>query len=187
MRERISALMDDQGSESELDQDMVRLRTDSLLRRTWDTYHLIGDALRGDVAPGLCARVSERLAAEPTVLAPQRRKVDARAAQIGLSAAAGVAGIALVAWLALPQWQSEPRQVAAVPPPAAVAAVVAAPASPAASPVKAASPAASPVTPAAVGVENYLLAHQRFSHANAMQGVAPYARTVADEHEGGAR
>ena len=177
MRERISALMDDQGSESELDRDMVRLRTDSVLRRTWDTYHLIGDALRGDVAPGLCARVSERLAAEPTVLAPQRRKANARVAQIGLSAAAGVAGIALVAWLALPQWQSEPRQVAAVPPPAAVAAVVAAPA----------SPAASPVTPAAVGVENYLLAHQRFSHAIAMQGVAPYARTVADEHEGGAR
>ena len=177
MRERISALMDDEGSESELDRDMVRLRTDSVLRRTWDTYHLIGDALRGDVAPGLCARVSERLAAEPTVLAPQRRKVDARAAQIGLSAAAGVAGIALVAWLALPQWQSEPRQVAAVPPPAAVAAVVATPA----------SPAASPVTPVAVGVENYLLAHQRFSHAIAMQGVAPYARTVADEHESGAR
>ncbi len=179
MRERISALMDDQGSESELDRDMVRLRTDSVLRRTWDTYHLIGDALRGDVAPGLCARVSERLAAEPTVLAPQRRKANARVAQIGLSAAAGVAGIALVAWLALPQWQSEsePRQVAAVPPPAAVAAVVAAPA----------SPAASPVTPAAVGVENYLLAHQRFSHAIAMQGVAPYARTVADEHESGAR
>lgn len=175
MRERISALIDDEGNESELDRDMVRLRTDSVLRRTWDTYHLIGDALRGDVAPGLCARVSERLAAEPTVLAPRRRKVDARVAQIGLSAAAGVAGIALVAWLALPQWQ--PRQVAALPSPAAVAAVVATPA----------PPAVSPVTPAAVGVENYLLAHQRFSHAIAMQGMAPYARTVADEHEGGAR
>ena len=175
MTERISALMDDEGIESELDQDMARLRTDSVLRRTWDTYHLIGDALRGDVAPGLCPRVSERLAAEPTVLAPQRRKVDARAAQIGLAAAAGVAGIALVAWLALPQWQSEPGQVAAVPRPAVAAA--AAPA----------SPAVSSATPAAVGVENYLLAHQRFSHAIAMQGVAPYARTVADEHEGGAR
>ncbi len=178
MRERISTLMDDEGIESELDQDMLRLRTDSALRRTWDTYHLIGDALRGDVAPGLCARVSERLAAEPTVLAPQRRKVDAKVVQIALSAAAGVAGIALVGWLALPQWQSEPGQMASASPPAVAAIGVAAPASPA--------PAASAVTPAAVGVENYLLAHQRFSHAIAIQGVAPYARTVADEHEGGA-
>jgi len=174
MRERISALMDDEGTESELDQDIIRMQKDSVLRRTWDTYHLIGDALRGDVAPGLCARVSERLAAEPTVLAPQRRRVDARVAQIGLSAAAGVAGIALVAWLALPQLQSESRQVAAVPPPTVATAAVPA------------SPVASSVTPAAVGVENYLLAHQRFSYAIAIQGVAPYARTVADEHEGGA-
>jgi len=172
MRERISALMDDEGNESQLDQDMVRLRTDSVLRGTWDTYHLIGDALRGDVAPALCARVSERLTAEPTVLAPRRRRVDARVAQVALSAAAGVAGIALVAWLALPQWRSEPQMAAASPPAVAAAAP--------------ASPAASPATPAAVGVENYLLAHQRFSHAIAMQGVAPYARTVADEHDGGA-
>ncbi len=178
MRERISALMDDEGIESELDQDMVRLRTDAVLRRTWDTYHLIGDALRGDVAPGLCARVSERLAAEPTVLAPRRRKVDARTVHIALSAAAGIAGIALVGWLALPQWQSEPARMASASPQELAAIGVAAPIPQA--------PAASTVTPAAVGVENYLLAHQRFSHAIAIQGVAPYARTVADEHEGGA-
>jgi len=36
-----------------------------------------------------------------------------------------------------------------------------------------------PAVPAEV--ENYLLAHQPFSHASAMQGIAPYARTVADE------
>jgi hypothetical protein len=38
---------------------------------------------------------------------------------------------------------------------------------------------AKPLVPAEV--ENYLLAHQPFSHASAMQGIAPYARTVADE------
>jgi len=30
-------------------------------------------------------------------------------------------------------------------------------------------------------VENYLYAHQTYSHASAMQGVAPYARTIAEE------
>jgi len=34
---------------------------------------------------------------------------------------------------------------------------------------------------ASAEVENYLLAHQPFSHTSAMQGIAPYARTVADE------
>jgi len=32
-------------------------------------------------------------------------------------------------------------------------------------------------------VENYLLAHQRFSPSNAMQGVAPYVRLVVEERE----
>ena len=30
-------------------------------------------------------------------------------------------------------------------------------------------------------VENYLLAHQPYSHTSAMQGIVPYARTVAYE------
>ena len=35
--------------------------------------------------------------------------------------------------------------------------------------------------PAAQGVADYLLAHQRFSPAIAMSGLAPYVRTVAEE------
>ena len=30
-------------------------------------------------------------------------------------------------------------------------------------------------------LENYLLAHQPYSHTAVLQGVAPYVRTVADE------
>jgi sigma-E factor negative regulatory protein RseA len=175
MNERISALMDGEAHDAELDQDMARLRSDAALRGKWDAYHLIGDVLRGDVAPGLAERVAARLAAEPTVLAPPRRKPVSRAMQIAFSAAAGLAGVALVAWLALPQL--EPQQVATSTQPAAATSSVA---------VAVPAQTASPVTPAAVGVENYLLAHQRFSHAIATQGVAPYARAVADEREGGA-
>ena len=161
MNDRISALMDGEMNEQELSQGLARLKGDSDLRRAWDTYHLIGDVLRDQVTPGLAARVSERLAAEPTVLAPARRPGPRRAAQIGLSVAAGVAGVALVAWLALPTLAPEPKQLAVAPPPAAAPAAL--------------------VTPAAVGVENYLLAHQSFSPAGAMQGVAPYVRTVSNQ------
>ena len=167
MNERISALMDGEVDESDLTQDLIRLRGDGGLRRTWDIYHLIGDTLRGHAAPAFAARVSQRLAAEPTVLAPQRRAPRGKFAQLAFSAAAGAAGVALVAWLALPGLNPEPQQVAASAPHGA--------------PTAASVPA---VTPVAVGVENYLLAHQSFSPAGAMQGVAPYVRTVADERGG---
>ena len=171
MNERISALMDGEVDEPELARDLAQLRSDGDLRRSWDTYHLIGDTLRGHVAPALAAKVSQRLAGEPTVLAPQRRAPRGKIARLAFSAAAGAAGVALVAWLALPGLNPEPQQVAASAPPGAR------PGAPAAAP-------AAAVTPVAVGVENYLLAHQSFSPAGAMQGVAPYVRTVADERGG---
>src|SRR3990172_8442261 len=100
MNERISALMDGEVDEPELARDLVHLSSNGDLRHTWDTYHLIGDTLRGHTAPALAAKVSQRLASEPIVLAPQRRAPRGKIAQLALSAAAGVAGVALVAWLA---------------------------------------------------------------------------------------
>lgn len=160
MNERISALMDGELPEAGLSQDLARLRRDHRLRQSWDTYHLIGDALRDHLAPALAARVLERLAAEPTVIAPARRPAPRRVVQNSLKAAAGVAGIALVAWMALPDFGPAPQQAAVSPPQAA--------------PVVA-------VTPVAVGLENYLLVHQSFSPTGAMQGVAPYVRSVSDQ------
>ncbi len=163
MNEKISVLMDGELQDAEMDRSLGRL-SDADLRRAWDTYHLIGDVLRGHVSPGLAAGVSQRLVAEPTVLAPVQRPV--RATQRALSAAAGIAGVAMVAWLALPALQPQPQQLAVEVPPAV--------------------PAAS-APPAVAGADGYLLAHQRFSHTSAMQGVAPYARTVADEREAGGK
>lgn len=165
MTERISALIDGEVDESELSQDLVRIRGSAELRRAWDNYHLIGDTLRGHAAPSLASRVAERLAAEPTVLAPQprRRMRRGNAVQVALSAAAGVAGIALVAWLALSGLTADPQSIAAQ-------GTVGGP--------------AIAATPTAVGVDDYLLAHQSFSPKGAMQGVAPYVRTVSDERGG---
>ena len=163
MNERISMLMDGEVDESELTRDLVLLRGNTDARRSWDVYHLIGDTLRGHAGPALAAKVSERLTCEPTVLAPRPRAPRKKIAQLVFSAVASIAGVALVVWLALPP---EPQQVAASAPRSA----------PAAEP--------APVTPVAVGVDNYLFAHQSYSPAGAMQGVAPYVRTVADEQGG---
>jgi sigma-E factor negative regulatory protein RseA len=80
-----------------------------------------------------------------------------------MSAAAGIAAVAFVAWTASPGWRAE-SQLAGGPEAAAVAAPVAL--------VSSAAPAE---------IENYLLAHRPYSHTSAMQGIAPYGRSVADE------
>jgi sigma-E factor negative regulatory protein RseA len=158
MKQRLSAMMDDAAADDECASCVRRLKDDPELRATWDVYHLIGDALRGHTAPDVAARVRQRLDAEPTILAPRASAPSPRrAAWHGLSIAASVAAVALVGWMALPlvQGPGEPA-----PPVAQVA---------------------EPV-PVARGVGDYLLAHQRFSPAVAIGGIAPYIRSVADEN-----
>jgi sigma-E factor negative regulatory protein RseA len=162
MRERLSAVMDGELEGPECDGCLDRLKDDPELRDAWRVYHVIGDAIRGHGGTGLPAAFAERLAAEPTVLAPRRAaRRDSRAPWYALSAAASVAAVALVGWMALPLFQP-PVQMAAKPPTAALAE---------------AQPAA---VPAAQGVNDYLLAHQRFSPSSALGGMAPYIRTVSE-------
>jgi sigma-E factor negative regulatory protein RseA len=187
VRERLSALVDGELGSGDLRAHLARLKTDRELRAAWSTYHLIGDVLRGHLGPEIIERVAARLRDEPTVLAPRAVPVS-RPAWYAMSAAAGVAAVALVVWTASPMWSSGP-EIAKGPGTSASAVASAARPKPeiAKSPRAAESVAVSatppgeakPLVPAEV--ENYLLAHQPFSHASAMQGIAPYARTVADE------
>jgi len=171
MKERVSALVDGELSGEEFGRHLGRLRSDAGLRSAWDIYHLIGDALRGDVSADVTARVVARLRDEPTVLAPRRAAVSFRhLGWYAMSAAASVAAVTLVFWTAAPLWRSEPQLAVS---PAPVEAEVAS---------FAASPEANKgQTVLTVEVENYLLAHQPYSHTSAMQGIAPYVRTIADE------
>src|SRR5687768_16817934 len=111
MNDRISALMDGEADDRSAAQLIETLASDAGALRTWRTYHLIGDAMR-DAPPltqGFTARVAERLAAEPTVLAPSRLQAARPRTWYALSAAASLAAIALVGWMALaPQPTSSP-------------------------------------------------------------------------------
>ncbi len=166
MKENLSALIDDELHGEDLGPHLSRLKENAELRRAWDTYHLIGDALRGHLSTDFSGRVAARLAQEPVVLAP-RQRVFARGQRVryAMSAAAGVAAVVLVVWTAIPLMR--PGLPLAGNAPAAVAA---------AAPAVEAEPRL-----AANEIENYLLAHQPYSQSNAMQGPAPYVRTVADE------
>jgi len=169
MKEKLSALIDGELEDDGLHAHLGRLRTDPELRSAWDIYHLIGDALRGQISPEIAPRVVARLREEPTVLAPRPEKhgPSGRTGWYVMSAAAGVAAVAFVAWTASPGWRVE-SQLAGVP----AAATVAIPA-----PVTLVSNVPPPE------VENYLLAHQPYSHRSAMQGIGTYVRSVADERE----
>jgi len=162
MKTRISALMDGELDDQSARETIVTAARDAEAAEAWRTYHLISDAMRGarPLSGEFSARVAERLAAEPTVLAPGRVQPAARA-WFAISAAASVAAVALVGWVAFaPQWESAPAPIPLAqvkPAPGAVAA------------------------PMPVAANDYLLAHQAFSPRVSLQGMAPYVRSVSDE------
>lgn len=73
-REQISALADDELPNGHIDALLVALRNKEV-KSDWDIYHQIGDVLRSDdmameLSPGFASRLSARLDAEPTIIAP---------------------------------------------------------------------------------------------------------------------
>lgn len=116
-RALLSALADGEAATAQAGCDLWR--DDAQARATWHTYHLIGDVLRSDdlaVRPArdaaFLAALRERLAAEPTVLAPAAVQTAAVAAPrrrhawlAPAAVAAGfmaVAGVLVVARVATP-------------------------------------------------------------------------------------
>jgi len=173
MKPKISALMD-----GELEQREARGALDALLaegdaRDGWRRYHLIGDLMRESqpLSAGFAARVADRIAQEPTVLAPARVRAQATKMPLwALSAAASLAAVALVGWVAFgPVEEAQVVQSA----PQVVA-------------KQEASPVVPQVAPPA-GANDYLLAHQGYSPRNSLQGAAPYVRTVSGDARGPGR
>lgn len=116
MKEHISALMD-----GELDDESARivfgkLKQGEALRDEWEIYHLIGDGLRQtpQLSGDFSSRFAERLAAEPTVLAPQPKPRLLRT-KIALSAAASLAAVSVVAWTAFQLNPPDQAKIAAAP------------------------------------------------------------------------
>lgn len=163
--ERMSALMDGELGAVEVDAVLAHVTHDEEEREGWQTYHLIGDALRNTyiLSSDLASRVSAKLSAEPTVLAPKPRTTIQKMRTYALSMVASVAAIAVVGWLAFSNNPLAPER-----PVAQVAGIQSSPAS------------ATPVVEYDGNVRSYLLAHQEFSPATEIQGVAPYVRTVSE-------
>ena len=77
MTEKISALIDQQGSPRQKQAAFDHLLADDDACRVWQRYHLIGCVLRGEVrqtGTDLSVRIRAQLEREPTVLAPMRAR-----------------------------------------------------------------------------------------------------------------
>ncbi len=107
MSQEISTLMDGELDSDEAARAIRALCASDDRRERWTTYHLIGDAMRGD-AGGRAARaqrIFDALEREPTVLAP-RRPLSTRTGRIAFAAAASVATVAVVGWIGVQQGRS---------------------------------------------------------------------------------
>ena len=163
--EHISALMDGELDVAEAGRELTRIKQSAELQQNWETFHLIGDAMRGSLvlSPDFESRLARRLAQEPTMLAPRRRRIPT-AVSYALSAAASLAAVAVVAWVALSgnladSGSGNNSGFAQAPASEAVASL--------------------PNVPDDGRTHEYLLAHQGVSPSTALQGVAPYVRTVS--------
>jgi len=136
MKEQISALMDGELDDAQMQQLIRGLRTDEQSRHCWDQYHLIGDALRnnlpGDLDKDFAARVSQAIAVENIPQAPPSQPEPKQASHshhvakpwMGFAVAASVAAIAYVGVGLMTVEDATGPRVASVTPPAATVAVV---------------------------------------------------------------
>lgn len=158
MNEELSRLMDGDLADAEVERVVGECRRPEALT-VWSCYHMIGDALRGThgASLGVASRVSQALAAEPTVLAPRLRSVRP-AASWAWAAAATVAAISVVGWTAVSLTQTPGTAVAKAREAAAVT--------------------AAQLRPQSLP-QDYVLVHQEYSPSTAIQGVRPYLRAVS--------
>ncbi len=157
MKQEISALMDGEMFEDQADAFLDKLKRHPEAQQDWESYHLIGDALRqpDHICKSFAKSFHERLQAEPTVIAPYNR-TSQRVRNFALSAVASVMALALVAWLSLQVGNEPAPQVASVQ-----------------------QDNISAVRPVSSQANDYLMAHQEFSPSADVHGAASYIHAVA--------
>ena len=166
MKTRISALLDGELEDHEIEQTLHELHRDGELRRQWCDCQLIGAALRGErgLDIDVAARVMSALDLEPTVMVPaQKRQFELRRPALALAASA--TGVAVVAWLALASGgDTAPTAATGL--------------------ARVASDTATVQAKSAPRLQEYLVAHQAYAPGGAMVGGARNIRTVAASSEG---
>jgi sigma-E factor negative regulatory protein RseA len=163
MTQELSSLMDGELEADEAERAIRGCCGNEALKQKWQAYHLIGEAMRGELASRSVAtqRIMDAIGREPTVLAP-RRRLGGSAGRIAFAAAASVATVAVVGWIGM-----QDRGTSAGPVMARSGAAV---------------PAAQPVAVANAlppqNVNEYVVVHRQMPNAE-------FYRTVSSQSAGG--
>jgi len=176
---QLSALVDDELADIEIDLVLRRLSRDHDARDCWERYHLISDVIQGHHVPAaldtdFAARVRQAIEAEPLPQAVARPLPAWYKPVTGFGLAASVALIAL--------FGLKLNQTDALPPTAPLAATTPALSSPSRSlPIQMAAMTqpASPIgEPAEARLNSYLVNHNGYASMSSVNGMLPYVRMV---------
>jgi sigma-E factor negative regulatory protein RseA len=159
MTQELSSLMDGELGAGEADRAIGVCCGNEDLKRKWQEYHLIGEALRGEDprATASTGRIMAAIAKEPTVLAP-RRRVAPSVGRIAFAAAASVATVAVVGWIGMQGTDKSPSPTMAR-----------------SSPVVQPAPLAAADVVPLNNVNEYVVVHRQFPNADYYRPVANQA------------
>lgn len=168
MKQHISTLMDGEMSDEDAEILLDKIKYDAKAQQEWLSFHLIGDALRQSdgLSRGVGNSFFERLHAEPTVLAPQRKRT-AKANLFAMSAVASIMAMAFLAWLSANIDSSQivrPSQRLLV--------------------QQSADDFRMAGNPVNEGMNDYLQAHHEFSPGTDVRGATSFIHTVAFRNAG---
>ncbi|STQ90931.1 sigma-E factor negative regulatory protein [Iodobacter fluviatilis] len=116
MKEKLSALMDGELDVADIDGLLAEMKRDASLSKDWYDWHQLSDNMQEHplLSPQFMTRFSARLAAEPTVVAPQRLKRSSvmKKLLVPLTAAASIAFVGVAAWQTKTNFNTAPAMVA---------------------------------------------------------------------------
>lgn len=190
MRESLSALMDDEANELELERILARIGEDDELRQTWMRYHTARSLVSGQVVSGVSVDISRRVrvaldnvaAAEPEEEGPDGRLQGLWRPLASFAVAASVAAVVVIGGQQLSQMEAgDPGQAMAASSPVGMLHSVGA------TPVRAsygtqALPGLQPATRTAYRelarqrMQRYMQEHAEQAALNTPQGLIPFAR-----------
>ena len=175
MKEKLSALVDNELDELEERRVFTALEGDVALRRTWERYHLVRAALHQDVdvvvAQDAAEQVTRRIQAEPsTAVSFQRHRVTRFLGTLAIAASVAAIAITGVQWVHQPVPAPLPALAVNTPAPQNI--------------IRSGTTHWDMKEPEAESALNaYLVEHDEFASTSGLGGMMPYVRVVSYDND----
>ena len=175
MKEKLSALVDNQLDELEERRVFTALKGDVALRRTWERYHLVRAALHQDVdvvvAQDAAEQVARRIEAEPsTAVSFRRHRVTRFLGTLAIAASVAAIAITGVQWIHPPAPAPLPALAANKPASQNI--------------IRSGTTRWDMKEPEAESALNaYLVEHDEFASTSGLGGMMPYVRVVSYDND----